>query len=204
VNEGAKTGIYWIAALAMLVVAVFVSRTPESDSSTESLIGQPLFPSFNDPLAASILRITTFNEEQGEIAKFEVAKDDQSGVWSLPSRNNYPADAAEQMKDAANALVGVKVLDIQTENPEDHANLGVLEPNVESLEAGDEGVGRLITLKGQNNSTLASIIIGNPVKGSEGKRYARVPGQDPVYVVTLDDKPLSRSLKIGSRRIFFN
>jgi len=191
VNEGVKTGIYWIAAVAMLLVAIFVSQAPESDSNTEGLIGQPLFPTFTDPLAASILRITTFNEEQGELGKFEVAKDEQSGVWSLPSRNNYPADASEQMRDAANALVGVKVLDIQTESPEDHASLGVLEPNVESLEAGDEGVGRLVTFKGANNSTLAEVIIGNAVKGSEGKRYARVPGQDPVYVVTLDDKPLS-------------
>ncbi|MGV3485200.1 MAG: DUF4340 domain-containing protein, partial [Planctomycetaceae bacterium] len=177
-NEGAKTGIYWIAAVAMLVIALFVSRSPEPEK--ETVIGQPLFAGFNDPLAASSLRIVTFNEEQGEIATFEVAKDEQSGVWSLPSRNNYPADAAEQMKDAANALVGVKVLDIQSENPEDHANLGVLEPNVESLQAGDEGVGRLVTFKGQNNTTLASVIVGNPVKGSENKRYVRVRGQDPV------------------------
>jgi hypothetical protein len=191
VNEGAKTGIYWIGAVAMLAIALFVSRAPETENPTRDIVGQPLFPTFTDPLAASTLRIVTFNEEQGELAKFEVAKDEQTGVWSLPSRNNYPADAAEQMKNAANALVGVKILDIQTENPEDHSKLGVLEPNADSLQAGDEGVGRLVTLKGQNNSTLASIIIGNVVKGNEKERYARVPGQDPVYRISLDDKPLS-------------
>lgn len=175
----------------MLAIALFVSRAPETENPTRDQIGQPLFPTFNDALAASVLRIVTFDEEQGELAKFEVAKDEQTGVWSLPSRNNYPADAAEQMKNAANALVGVKILDIQTENPEDHSKLGVLEPNADALQAGDEGVGRLVTLKGQNNTTLASIIIGNVVKGNEAQRYARVPGQDPVYVVSLDDKPLS-------------
>jgi hypothetical protein len=189
VNEGAKTGIYWIVALAMLFVAFFITQAPEAEE--ESIIGQPLFPGFSDPLAASVMRIVTFNEEQGELAKFEVAKDEQTGVWSLPSRNNYPADASEQMKNAANALVGVKVLDIQSENPEDHSSLGVLEPNADSLQAGDEGVGRLVTLKGQSNTTLASLIIGKPVKGSEEKRYVRIPAQDPVYVVALDDKPLS-------------
>lgn len=190
-NEGAKTGIYWVVAVAMVMAAVVVSRSPEADNATQSMVGQPLFPSFTDPLAASVLRITTYNESQSEVDKFEVAKDEQTGVWSLPSRNNYPADAAEQMQDAANSLVGVKVLDIQTENPEDHSKLGVIEPNAESLEAGDEGVGRLVVLKGQNNASLASIIIGKPVKGGAGKRYVRVPGQDPVYVVNLDDKSLS-------------
>ncbi len=190
-NEVAKTGIYWLAAVVMLGIALLVTRSPETDSSTQSQINQPLFPSFTDPLAASTMRIVTFDEEQGEIAKFEVAKDEKTGVWSLPSRDNYPADAAEQMKNAANALLNVKILDIQTENPEDHASLGVMEPNEDSLEAGDEGVGRLVTLKGGNNATLAAVIVGKPVKGREGQRYVRIPGQDPVYVVALDDKPLS-------------
>ncbi len=190
-NEGAKTGIYWAVALVMLVVAIAVTRPPETENPTESIVGQPLFPAFTDPLSASILRITTYNEEQSELAKFEVAKDEATGVWSLPSRNNYPADAAEQMKDAANALVNLKVLDIQTDDPTLHSELGVVEPNAESLEAGDEGVGRMVLLKGQNNTTLASIIIGKPVKDREGQRYVRVPGQDPVYVVAINDKPLS-------------
>lgn len=190
-NEGAKTGIYWVTAVVMLGVALLVSRSPESESPRQTQIGQPLFPSFTDPLAASILRIATFDEEQSKIAKFEVAKDEQTGVWSLPSRNNYPADAAEQMQNAANALVGVKILDIQSENAEDHSKLGVIEPNAEVIQAGEEGVGRLVTLKGQGNTTLASIIIGNTVKGNDAQRYVRIPGQDPVYVVAFDDKALS-------------
>ena len=191
VNEGAKTGIFGAAALAMLTIAFFVSMPPATESSTQSQIGLPLFSGFTDPLAASVLRITTFDEAQGEIAKFEVAKDQQNGVWSLPSRNNYPADAAEQMKNAANTLVGVKILDIPSSEPADHAKYGVMEPNEEALKAGDEGVGRLVSLKGINNSTLAEVIIGNRVKGSEVQRYVRVPGQDPVYVVALDDKALT-------------
>ncbi len=175
-----------------LVAAFFVTRSPEPEK--ESIIGQPLFAAFTDPLAASIMRITTFDEEQGLLDKFEVAKNEQTGVWSLPSRDNYPADAAEQMKGAANALVGVKVLNIETESSEDHAKLGVVEPKLEALQPGDTGVGRLVVLKGQKNTTLASVIVGNAVKGSEGKRYVRVPDQDPVYVVTLDDKPLSTKI----------
>ncbi|TVP99193.1 MAG: DUF4340 domain-containing protein [Planctomycetaceae bacterium] len=191
VNEGTKTGIFWAAAVAMLAVAIFVSWPAETDSDTQSLIGNPLFPTFTDPLTASSLRIVNFNDEQGELRRFEVAKDESTGVWSLPSRNGYPADAAEQMQNAANALVALKVLDIQTENAEDHSKLGVVEPKAESLEIGDAGVGQLVSVRGDKNQSLANLIIGIPVPGSETKRYVRIPGQDPVYVVNLDSKVFS-------------
>ncbi len=190
-NEGAKTGIFWVVAIALLAVAMFVSMPQQTVDEAQSLIGNPLFPAFTDPLAASSLRVTTFNDEQGEVSRFEVAKDETSGVWALPSRNGYPADAAEQMQKAANALVGLKVLDIQTENAEDHAKLGVVEPKPESLEIGDEGVGRLVMIRGEKNQSLASLIVGNKVAEEGNKRYVRVPNENPVYVVTLDDTVFS-------------
>jgi hypothetical protein len=191
VNEGTKTGIFWAAALTLVSAATYASLPAKQVNETDSLIGNPLFPTFTDPLAANNLRVVSFNADQGEITRFEVAKDATSGVWSLPSRNNYPADASEQMQKAANALVGLKVLDIQTENKEDHAKLGVVEPKPETLQVGDEGVGRLVAIRGDKNASLANLIIGN-AKGADGKqRYVRIPGQDPVYVVNLDDTVFS-------------
>jgi len=191
VNEGTKTGIFWAAALTLVSAATYASLPAKQINETDSLIGNPLFPTFTDPLAANNLRVVSFNADQGEITRFEVAKDATSGVWSLPSRNNYPADASEQMQKAANALVGLKVLDIQTENKEDHAKLGVVEPKPETLQVGDEGVGRLVAIRGDKNVSLANLIIGN-AKGADGKqRYVRIPGQDPVYVVNLDDTVFS-------------
>jgi hypothetical protein len=191
VNEGTKTGIFWAAALTLVSAATYASLPAKQVNETDSLIGNPLFPTFTDPLAANNLRVVSFNADQGEITRFEVAKDATSGVWSLPSRNNYPADASEQMQKAANALVGLKVLDIQTENKEDHAKLGVVEPKPETLQVGDEGVGRLVAIRGDKNVSLANLIIGN-AKGADGKqRYVRIPGQDPVYVVNLDDTVFS-------------
>ena len=190
-NEGTKTGIFWAAALTLVSAATYASLPAKQVNETDSLIGNPLFPTFTDPLAANNLRVVSFNADQGEITRFEVAKDATSGVWSLPSRNNYPADASEQMQKAANALVGLKVLDIQTENKEDHAKLGVVEPKPETLQVGDEGVGRLVAIRGDKNVSLANLIIGN-AKGADGKqRYVRIPGQDPVYVVNLDDTVFS-------------
>jgi len=192
VNEGTKTGIFWLIAVVMMSIAAFVAW-PNAATDVENPFqpGAPLLDTFTDPLAAASLKIVTFNEEQGQLGSFEVRKDPESGMWTIPSRGGYPADALEQMREAANALVGLKILDIQTSNAEDHDDLGVEEPKMEDLEVGDEGVGRLVTFKNDQQETLASLIIGDPLKDDPQKRYVRIPGQDPVYVVKLDDSPLT-------------
>ena len=192
-NEVKKTGLFWAAAgVAAAIAAVVAWPTASRDEGGVSAqVNQDLFGKFKDPLTAASMKIVTFDEEQGKLAMFEVRKDRESELWTIPSRDGYPADAVEQMKDAANSLVGLKILDVQTENAEDHDDLGVVEPKLEDLEVGDTGVGRLVTLKDESQTTLASLIIGDPVKDREGQRYVRRPGQDPVYVVSLDDAPLT-------------
>ena len=149
VNETKKTGLFWAAAALSLAVAALVAWPSASrdQSGTAPLINTDLFAEFTDPLSAASMKIVTFDEEQGKLATFEVRKDRESGAWTIPSRDGYPADAVEQMKDAANSLVGLKILDVQTENTEDHDDLGVAEPKLEDLEVGDTGVGRLVTFK---------------------------------------------------------
>ncbi|MGB7325797.1 MAG: hypothetical protein WBD31_13060 [Rubripirellula sp.] len=193
-NEGKKTGLFWVAALAMAAVATFVSW-PREVVQTDNGAGQMLFEKFTDPLAAASMKIVTFDEAQGTLDTFEVRKDKETGQWTIPSREGYPADAIEQMKDAANALVGVKILDIQTSNAEDHNDLGVAEPALEDLEVGDEGVGRLVTFKNEAQETLASLIIGDSLKDEPTKRFVRIPNQDPVYVVKFDEAPLTTNFR---------
>lgn len=190
-NEGKKTGAFWAAAAVMLAVGLFVAWPASTENESPYSPGKPLFEKFKDPLTAANLKIITFDEEQGQLGTFEVRRDSESGQWTIPSRKGYPADAVEQMRDAANALVGLNILDVQTENQGDHAALGVVEPKLEDLQVGDTGVGRLVTFKDESQQTLASLIIGNPVKNEDGKIYVRKPGQDPVYVVKMDDTVLS-------------
>jgi hypothetical protein len=193
-NEGRKTGIFWCVALVTLAVAAFVAWRPTSDKG-EVVAGTILFEEFKDPLVASSMKIVTFDEEKGTLATFEVRKDRQSGLWTIPSRGGYPADAVEQMTDAANALVSLKILDVQTSNAEDHDDLGVAEPKLEDLEIGDDGVGRLVTFKDDSQNTLASLIIGDTTKDNEEQLYVRIPGQDPVYVVKFDEAPLTTTFQ---------
>lgn len=194
-NEGIKTGLFWLVAAAMLAAAIVVSWPKQYSDEKEIVPGQLLFENFTDPLAAASMRIVTFDEEQGQLANFAVAKDSATGVWTIPSRNGYPADALAQMKNAANSLVGIKILDIQTSNAEDHDDLGVVEPKLDKLQVGDEGVGRLVTFRDAADATLASLIIGDPLKDDPEKLYVRIPGQDPVYVVKLDESPLTTNFQ---------
>ncbi|MEM6473507.1 MAG: DUF4340 domain-containing protein [Planctomycetota bacterium] len=193
-NETKKTGVFWgVAAVVALlsIIIVWPSASVDDETSLDELVGLPLFGDFKDPLVAASLKIVTFDEELGEPKTFEVRKDSETGIWTIPSKSGYPADAVEQMKAAANSLVALDVLDVPTENAEDHSGMGVLEPKIDELSVGDVGVGRLVTFKDNSQKVLASVIIGKEVKDQEGQVYVRKPGQDPVYVVALDDAPLT-------------
>lgn len=199
-NDIKKTGIFWVVAGLILAVALVVSQsggtTGESSDPSSDKIGEPLFADFKDPGLASSMKIVTFDEVQGQIGSFEVLKDPASGQWTIPSRNGYPADATAQMATAANSLIDLQVLDVQTINAEDHDDLGVVEPKIEDLEIGDEGVGRLVAFKDESRKTLASMIIGKATDSDPSKIYVRIPGQNPVYVVRFDDKPLSTEFQL--------
>ncbi|MCP4945281.1 MAG: DUF4340 domain-containing protein, partial [Planctomycetaceae bacterium] len=193
-TEVIKTLIFAGVAIAISMVAAFVSW-PRAAEQTESRVGTALFEQFTDPLAASSMKIVTFDDETGQLSTFEVRRDPKTEEWTIPSRDGYPADALEQMKNAANAFVALKVLDTQTDKAEDHDDLGVAEPKLEELEVGDEGVGRLVTLKDGKQETIAELIIGDVPKDDPSQRYVRIPGQDPVYVVRFDDSPLTTSFR---------
>ncbi len=193
-NELKKTGIFWAVTAVMLLIATVIAW-PTADSadsgSLSELVGTPLIGSFKDPLAVASMKIVSFDENEGTLSNFEVAKEADSGDWTIVSRKGYPADAVEQVTNAANSLIDLKVLDVVPCTREDHDDLGVVEPKLEDLKIGDEGVGRLVTFKDADKQTIASIIIGDRVKDSDEQINVRIPGQDPVYIVALDDKPLT-------------
>ena len=193
-TEIIKTLIFAGVAVVISLAATFVAW-PRTSEQSDSQAGSALFEQFTDPLVASSMKIVTFDEETGQLSTFEVRKDRETEQWTIPSRDGYPADALEQMKNAANAFVGLKILDIQTDKAEDHDDLGVAEPALEDLTVGDEGVGRLVNFKNSDQETIASLIIGDALKDDPSQRFVRIPGQDPVYVVRLDDSSLTTSFR---------
>ena len=93
-NETKKT-ITFVAVAVVIALVAWISRPSLRDESAGDVVGKVLFDDFDDPLKAASLEVVQFNEETGEARTFKVAQVDDE--WSIPSHQNYPADAKEQL-----------------------------------------------------------------------------------------------------------
>jgi hypothetical protein len=175
-SENLKTLLFLLIGAAMLALAWLARPAlPMRDAFDDS--GERFFAAF-DPLAARRLEIITFDEKEAMPRTFAVAQ--QNGVWSLPSNEDYPADAKDQLAKAATALgdvvKGPKVSDL----PGDHELYGVVDPTSASA-ASLPGAGTRVKLTDEAGNALVDLIVGKPVKDTPELRYVRVPGKDRVY-----------------------
>lgn len=196
-SENSKTGI--VAALAVvssLLAWVTTTRNYSTGpTGVETKVNQVIFDKFTDPLAASSLKILTYDKDAEKYAEFEVTKDRKSGVWTIPSNENYPADANRQMSEAANLFIGLKALNIASEKREEQSLYGVVEPDKRKESEGGEGVGTLVQFRDEKGDVLADLIIGKPDSQDSKKRFVRIPSEDVIYVAEINPAPLSTDFK---------
>ncbi len=188
-TESTKTFVF--VGVAALCVAAAVATRPQAidlEREAQSRTGKPLVARF-DPEEAARLRITRFNEETATLSEFEVAERD--GVWTLPSKSGYPADAEKQMGEAAAGVMDREVLRIASKLPADHEQYGVVDPKSSKLAVGQTGVGVRVAMLGSSDKPLIDLIIGKKVKDAENQRYVRLADQDVVYVVDVDPSKFS-------------
>jgi hypothetical protein len=182
-NESLRTLIY-VGVAAVVSLVAWISRPALDDKEpVDKLVGQPLFPGFSDPLAARSLEIVQFDENSAELRSFNVAQ--RGGVWVIPSHGDYPADAEQQLRDAAGSLVSLEIVGVASELAKDHAAYGVVEPDKTKLKVGDKNVGTLIALQDAKDNDLLRLIVGDEVSGSPGLRFVRKPAEEWVYVTKL-------------------
>lgn len=181
-NDFAKTAVALVLA-AGLAGAAYVTAPRSVADATFSDRGEEFFPAFTDPLAAKSLEVISYDEPTATLMPFKVKFDGTR--WVIPSHHNYPADAEANMSGAASALIGLKKDAVVTDQASQHQELGVLSPDDDK--AALSGRGTRVTLKGASGDTLADLIIGKAVKGSQvgGQVYARVPGKNRVYAVAF-------------------
>jgi hypothetical protein len=186
-NEAIKTLLFVATAVVATMVAVMTYPKQESFRAPD-LVGEPLFAEFTDPATASELKIVRFTEGVAKWDEFEVARDKETGLWVIPSSGNYPADAEEQMRNAATELVDLRVIDIASERTAEHSMFGVIEPDRQIVQDSQEGVGLLVSIRNDRGRDLARLIIGKPVRGQPEQHFVRVPGQNAVFVAKIDPK----------------
>ncbi|MCH2124515.1 MAG: DUF4340 domain-containing protein [Pirellulaceae bacterium] len=190
-TEPVKTLIFVGIAAFVLAGAILSRPTYEEFDDEAATVNQVMFPQLENPDDAASLEITRYDDQLGEFSRFKVAigADNQ---WVIPSHNNYPADAEDQMKDVAGSLVDLKILHLVSRLKKDHELFGVVEPDQETIEAADEGVGTLVVVQDASGNNLAQLIVGKKRKDEEGQYYVRKRGsEDAIYVVEIDPEKLS-------------
>ena len=200
-NEKVKTSIFLFLAILFVAIAVF-NRPAVREFQAEEMLGTVLFPQFTNPLDIQSLEITRLNVA-GEVEHFRIAAID--GIWSIPSHDNYPADARDQMGRLAEALTGLTVLEIIQHEGSGinvtafQSQYGVIDPASDDASLGADA-GLKVLISGENNETLVNLIIGREVargpahdqtNDSATLRYVRIANQLPVYVVNIDSSQFS-------------
>lgn len=185
--EPTKT-ILFVAAAALSVALAIFTRPSTSEYDPSDQLGTDIAPPF-DPDEAKRLSITRFDEETATVETFEVAERD--GLWTLPSKGGYPADAARQLAEAINGVTDREILLVASEDARDHAEFGVVDPASPKLEPGQTGVGARVALSKDSGDKLVDIIIGKEVKDADNQRYVRRGEQDVVFVAEIDPTSFS-------------
>jgi hypothetical protein len=182
-----RTAVYLVvAALAVVLAFEPWSRRHATGPVEES---GKLFPDFSDPLAAASMRIVKYDDETGTLHPFQVSQ--AGGRWSIPSHQNYPADARDHLADAATALIDLEIRGVAGDSQAQHELFGVLDPDSKTVAAGATGVGTRVTMKDAKDNVLADVIVGKEVKDDPKLRYVRKPARDRVYTVAVKTDKLS-------------
>ncbi len=193
-EPAARTAVFLAVGLGLLLAGGWLQLRPTLRSrgvTAETAVGKPLFPELSDPAKAASLEILSFDEDTATLSPFKVVK--SGGVWVLPSHQNYPADAKDQLAAAATELVDRPILAVVSTSPGDHELYGVKEPDADKVAVGETGVGQLVEIRDASGNKLARLIIGKEFERPVGSdaagrtiRFVRKAGQDPVYRVELD------------------
>ena len=188
-NENVKTLIFVaVAAVAMGVGGAVNWYVPGANNEASVSTG-PLFGDFTDPAAAKAMEIIEYDQDTATVHPFKVAQ--IKGRWSIPSHDDYPADAARQLAEAAANVIDAEKLSIASTDESSYEEFGVIDPDPKKLGAGATGVGKRGTIQDKSNKPLADLIIGKAYEGKPDLRYVRLPGQAPVYVVSIKTEKFS-------------
>lgn len=188
-NESIRTLIF--AGVAAVVGLVAWISTPAPPASPGPSTAAELFKPFEAGDANSF-KIVRYDEDEGKLSTFEVTRKD-GGRWVIPSHDNYPADAEEQLKKIAGLFVELKPIAKVSDDPQTHELYGVKEPKDDA--SGDaKSFGRVVTIADEAGDPLVELIVGkqwdregSSATGSSAKeaRFVRRVNQDPVYVAEI-------------------
>ena len=183
-NKEVKRTITFVGVAALLIGAAIYNR-PAKEITPEYLVklnvGEKFFKDFNPSEATAIL-VASFDETTTAKKKFEVVS--RGGVWSIPTRYNYPADGQDQLAKTATSVMHVKREELAGASRELHEQFGVIAPMIEDTKL-LKGRGQELQLR-KGETVIFDLIIGKAVKDRPGFFYVRKPDEDATYIAKLD------------------
>lgn len=147
-------------------------------------MGQDFFGDFTDPTKAAALSVVDFDEQTRDVQSFSVKQNDD-GLWVIPSHHDYPAEAADRLAKSATSLLGLKKVAVQSRSKDDWKSYGVVDPEAEGAATAAER-GTRITLRDGSGNALVDLIVGNEVDGRDGHYYVREPEKNTTYITRLN------------------
>ena len=129
-NDSMKT-LAFVGTAAVVSILAFITYPSASTETAVTRKNGNLFENFTDPLAAKSIEIVSYDETMGSIETLKVQQNSE-GKWVIPSKSDYPADAQNQLRDVANSLMSLTILDVATDLREEHELFGVVEPDRKS------------------------------------------------------------------------
>ncbi len=180
-----------VAAFAVLaaVGVKYINRPVVNPDFAD--VGQEFFSEFTDPLKATSLSVAKYDAESREPVAFSVKQDDK-GLWVIPSHHDYPAEAADRLARTASSFIGAKKMALQSRSKDDWGRYGVADPEDDvavdpDAKEGekDESRGTRVSLRDSGGNPLVDLIIGKPVEGQNQRYYVRQPEKNNVYIAEI-------------------
>ena len=168
---------------ALLATSAWYASKPSSVAGFGD-VGQEFFSDFTDPTRATSLTVVDYDGDEQESQTFSVKQNDD-GLWVIPSHHNYPAEAEDRLAKTATSLLGLKKTAVQSRSKDDWKLHGVVEPSENGAAKADER-GTRLTLSDGSGNALVDLIMGNQVEGRDGSYYVREPDKDTTYIAQLD------------------
>lgn len=172
-----------LAILSTLVTWVdFSSDQQEQHQDTGVYLNAQADETIN-PDAIKLLRVVRYDEDKKSHSVFAVEYHD--GQWRIPSHYNYPADEGQRVGRTLGSVINVEHGPLVSSDPQQHAELGVLDPLQEDGAGVSEGgYGERVTLKGEGGKLLLDLIIGKRSETAQ-VHYVRRAGEPQVYTAQV-------------------
>lgn len=185
-SESKKTLIFAAVALGLAVTA-FVSR-PKVNRDVSDFIEErtPFYPEVQ-PDNVKGLEVTAYDKDRGEVDTFSVKL--ENNAWTIPSHNDYPADAEERLKKTAGAVLALQKDAVVPGGKELHKEYGVIDPTDNAGDANSWGT--RVKLTDVNGNVVSDLIVGKQVPDKTDFRFVRIPDKDRVYQVKCTDLDLT-------------